>query len=124
MPQSLPHACTAPLCPNLTRERFCPAHQQMEPPRATDTRPTSTERGYDANWRRIRLNHLMSEPLCRLCAEIGLTQPATDVDHIDGDVTNCEDSNLRSLCHGCHSRKTIRENHGWGHGQGPLQNKP
>jgi hypothetical protein len=37
---------------------------------------------------------------------------ATDVDHIDNDPTNNERSNLASLCHACHSAKTMAELHG------------
>lgn len=35
--------------------------------------------------------------------------PATEVDHIDGDNTNDDPSNLQSLCKPCHSRKTVEE---------------
>jgi hypothetical protein len=34
---------------------------------------------------------------------------ATDVDHIDGNSRNNSPSNLRALCHKCHSRRTARE---------------
>ncbi|MBB4126231.1 5-methylcytosine-specific restriction protein A [Xanthomonas translucens] len=65
-------------------------------------------------WRRIRAAHLAVEPLCRLCAARGLVVAATDVDHVDGDDSNNDPGNLQSLCHPCHSRKTARENGGFG----------
>jgi 5-methylcytosine-specific restriction protein A len=49
---------------------------------------------------------LRGEPLCRRCGEA-----ASQVDHIvplRKGGTNSEE-NLQSLCHSCHSRKTITE---------------
>lgn len=49
---------------------------------------------------------------------MGRVKPATDVDHADGDPGNNMRSNLQSLCHECHSTKTMRERNGlspvWG----------
>lgn len=67
-----------------------------------------------ARWRKIRAAHLSGEPLCRECASRGLVVAATDVDHMDGDDSNNAPENLQSLCHACHSRKTARENGGFG----------
>jgi 5-methylcytosine-specific restriction protein A len=44
---------------------------------------------------------------------------AVDVDHINGDVTDCRDENLCSKCHSCHSRKTAKENGGCGQPKPP-----
>jgi 5-methylcytosine-specific restriction protein A len=52
---------------------------------------------------------LASHPLCAVCDE-----PATDVDHIDGNARNNDVHNLQSLCHSCHSRKTARQDGGFG----------
>lgn len=38
---------------------------------------------------------------------------ATEVDHIDGDSSNNDPSNLNSLHKACHSRKTAKENSGF-----------
>ena len=61
----------------------------------------------------LRPGQLLREPFCRECAWRGLRTPATDVDHIrdhKGDWTVFTDrSNLQSLCHSCHSRKTTGE---------------
>jgi 5-methylcytosine-specific restriction protein A len=55
--------------------------------------------------------HLRVEPLCRKCRADGIIEAATDVDHIvplrKGGTS--EESNLQSLCHSCHSRKTNQE---------------
>ena len=68
----------------------------------------------DSRWRKIRAGVLAREPLCRHCAEIGRTEPATDVDHIDGNAFNNARDNLCALCKSCHSRKTATENGGFG----------
>lgn len=60
-------------------------------------------------WRKIRATVLQREPLCRHCAEQGITTTATDVDHIDGNTFDNTDANLQPLCKPCHTRKTVRE---------------
>lgn len=55
---------------------------------------------------------LREEPACRSCGD-----PASEVDHIDGDVTNNRRDNLQPLCGTCHKKKTYRE-------QGALGNVP
>ncbi|OWB24491.1 HNH endonuclease, partial [Xanthomonas oryzae] len=65
-------------------------------------------------WRQLRAAHLAAEPLCRQCARGGRVVAASDVDHIDGDDSNNAPDNLQSLCHACHSRKTAKENGGFG----------
>lgn len=68
----------------------------------------------DPRWRRIRAAQLAREPLCREHAAKGRAVAANHVDHIDGDPMNNFESNLQSLCARCHSRKTARENGGFG----------
>lgn len=68
---------------------------------------------YTVRWREIRADHLIAEPYCRECARHHIRTKATDVDHIvphRGNKTLFYDTkNLQSLCHACHSRKTIAE---------------
>ena len=57
-------------------------------------------------WKHLRKVKLISDPLCEACRR----KPATDIDHVvalnkGGSPTAME--NLRSLCHACHSRKTL-----------------
>lgn len=65
-----------------------------------------------AAWQRLRATVLAERPLCAHCFERGQIVPATDVDHADGDPSNNLRSNLQSLCHACHSVKTMRERNG------------
>ncbi|WP_173424578.1 HNH endonuclease [Castellaniella defragrans] len=60
-------------------------------------------------WRKLRAAVLTEEPLCRHCAARGITEPATDVDHISGDPSDNSRENLCPLCHSCHSIKTARD---------------
>ncbi len=69
------------------------------------TRPTATERGYGAAWRKIRNAYLQANPYCASCGA-----EATDVDHIIARAQGGSDdpSNLQALCKRCHSSKTAR----------------
>ncbi len=95
MPVGAPHACSQPGCPALVPRGEggrCPLH----------ARKSATVRGYDAAWRRLRLQVLTKEPLCRLCAAEGRVSAAEVVDHIKpisaAPELRLEPSNLRPLC--------------------------
>lgn len=87
--------------------------------RPVDRRPTATQRGYDARWRKYRRAFLSLNALCRECGKHGRLTVATVVDHIvphQGDPKLFWDrSNHQPLCHQCHSRKTVKEDGGFGH---------
>src|SRR4029077_21012567 len=78
--------------------------------RAEPRRATTKQRGYDADWKRLRADHLKREPLCRPCVETSMRTPATDVAHIEHTATHpplrLVDENLQSTCAPCHNRKT------------------
>ena len=99
-----------------------PKHRLTNPglnkPKA-DTRGSAASRGYDARWRRIRSRHLSQHPLCAHCLQNGRTEAAQHVDHIiplRKGGTHAK-GNLQSLCASCHSRKTAREDGGFGRGR-------
>lgn len=80
---------------------------------------SSTERGYGADWRRVRQAVLAAEPLCRFCAADGRVTVATEVDHIEpfqglADPLRLAPSNCRPLCQPCHRQRTARQSHGVG----------
>lgn len=81
-------------------------------------RETAAERGYGSRWQKARKGWLHAHPLCVVCEAAGRVVPATDVDHIKphrGDMALFWDSsNWQSLCHSCHSTKTVQEDGGFG----------
>ena len=105
--------CRHPGCCELVRDGYCDRH-----------RPKPVERSEEAqSWRwmygtklwkeTLRPNQLLLEPFCEECARRGVRTLATDVDHREdhkGDWAKFIDrTNLRSLCHSCHSRKTAKD---------------
>ncbi len=107
-------SCRHPGCSQLVREGYCPAHK----PKARDQRSAEAASWHGwynlLGWKDdLRPAQLLREPFCRECAKKGIRTPATDVDHdVDhkGDWAKFTDrSNLQSLCHSCHSRKTARD---------------
>lgn len=81
---------------------------------ADETMAASHEVYRSARWRILRLIHLGREPLCRRCFAHGETiTPGVVVDHVVPlriDITRAyDDTNLQSLCIGCHNVKTAQE---------------
>jgi 5-methylcytosine-specific restriction enzyme A len=80
-------------------------------------RPSATQRGYDARWRKARARYLAEHPLCASCQAEGRLTPATVVDHIvphRGDTRLFwDETNWAVLCKRCHDRKTVRDGR-WG----------
>ena len=113
------HPCNHAGCWMLTTGRYCPRHAPMheqdrkrgarKSPEAQARHKLYTRTG----WKAIRAEQLAKEPFCAACARLGLRVRATDVDHIQphgGDRQLFADkTNLQSLCHACHSRKTAAE---------------
>lgn len=58
-------------------------------------------------WRKIRRQHLATEPLCRMCARAGVVTEAKVCDHIErhkGDPAKFYAGPFQSLCTNCHNR--------------------
>lgn len=126
MPSGSRKLCAYPGCAALvgSSERYCEQHRRSDVKRRTyDRTDTPWHRMYYTKaWRTLRKAHLIAEPFCRECRRaVGRIVPATDVDHIVPHRGNwslfLDDSNLQSLCHTCHSRKTMAEVRGVGGGQ-------
>jgi 5-methylcytosine-specific restriction protein A len=64
-----------------------------------------------SDWKGKRARYLAKHPLCEAR---GCLRFAEEVDHKDGDNTNDRWSNYQALCKSCHSKKTVRENGGFG----------
>lgn len=77
-------------------------------------RPSSTARGYDRTWSRLRVTHLNANPYCKRCEDrAGRYVAASIVDHIirveERPDLRLDPANLQSLCVPCHSGPKQRE---------------
>jgi 5-methylcytosine-specific restriction protein A len=84
--------------------------------RRVDDRPSAAKRGYDRRWRRNRIQALIRDNYtCQDCGDV-VDGKNAHVDHIvslaDGGTD--ELNNLKTRCCGCHSKKTIKEDGGFG----------
>jgi len=116
MPYKPKHPCAYPNCPVLipSNERYCKEHKKL----MDKSRPNANQRGYDARWRKVRLQYLRENPLCVECLKEGKVTPATVVDHIKphhGDKELFWDrNNWQALCEYHHNVKTAKEDGGFG----------
>lgn len=117
MPKRARKACTQPGCPGTVADDICSVcgpRKRRRDRAYDDQRQSSTQRGYDARWRRLRLAFLRAHPLCVQCAAQGIITAAQEVDHVtplrDGGTN--EWANLQPLCKSCHSHKTMTEGRG------------
>lgn len=106
--------CKYPGCRALTRSGYCDSHQ----PKRTSDRSEEAKSWHwmysTPEWRDdLRPAQLLKAPFCEECAKRNLRVWATDVDHrVDHKgswAVFTDRSNLRSLCHSCHSRKTAKD---------------
>ncbi len=93
---------------------------------ADDQRPTAARRGYDQAWRNKRHKVLARDGFtCQAegCGRIVMGKGEPHIDHIIAKAKGGSDDmdNLQTLCASCHSRKTVREDGGFGHGKGNTQ---
>lgn len=106
MPQRAFKPCLYPLCKNLvSSNRFCIEHAKEDV--AVSALSEAKPIYHSVQWRKLRLLHLRSSPLCAVCQ-----QPAVVADHITpirqgGHPWAME--NLQSLCLVCHSKKRNME---------------
>jgi 5-methylcytosine-specific restriction protein A len=113
MKQAL-RVCSFPGCAELVVRGMCTRHQRA----AEDRRGSSTERGYDRDWRKIRGAFLANHPFCAdpFGDHQGVRVRARHVDHVvplsEGGAHDTR--NLQPLCHQCHSRKTALFDGGFG----------
>lgn len=119
MPTKSKRLCQHPGCPNLTTDRFCPAHaademllaKQRE--RAEDRRRgTAAQRGYTARWARYAKAYLArpENKFCVLHLDDGCAGVAQCVDHIvppasPEDPLFWEGGNHQPACIHCNSVK-------------------
>ncbi|MFT4271293.1 MAG: HNH endonuclease signature motif containing protein [Pantoea sp.] len=113
MPPRTPKACRVRGCRNTTTDPsgYCTSHvgegwKNYKPGQ------TRHERGYGSKWDVIRARILKRDKgLCQDHLSRGVVRQAACVDHIIAKAHGGtdDDSNLQSLCWGCHTRKTATE---------------
>jgi len=82
-----------------------------------DLRANSNDRGYGRGHQRRRAIVLAEHPLCAMCLAEGRVTAATVYDHIvpiNAGGSAAAMSNGQGLCAVCHSRKTAKEDGGFG----------
>lgn len=101
---ALQRLCATPGCDELTAGRRCQSHVRA----VERARGTSTERGYDAAWQRIRKVILARDDYrCRLRLS-RCTRIATTVDHIvplSAGGPRLDPENLQAACSQCNFSK-------------------
>lgn len=129
MPNKPKHPCKHPGCNILISSgAYCPEHTQKRETRRIEgnrkTRISTTKRGYDYKWQQESKAYLASHPWCAECERQGRRTPATEVDHRIPHKGNRKlfwnQANWQSLCHKCHSIKTVREDGGFGNRHKPI----
>lgn len=111
MARSALKPCAHPGCGVLTSGRYCPQHFQ---PKQDRRRPAAYRKWYTGDkFRKARAAFMAAHPLCEICGGL-----SSDLDHITphkGDPVLFWDSdNWQALCASCHSKKTAREDGGFG----------
>ena len=93
-----------------TASKYYRPYPGQPKPARRDTRATAAERGYDADWARLRRWYAGQYPICQWP---GCTQPMQDVDHIipieHRPDLRLDATNLQSLCRSHHGVKTARD---------------
>ena len=105
MPQQF---CAEPGCGVLVPGGRCARHTRAH---RTQRPHYPGEHWYDtARWKRVRLEVLQAEPLCRHCVARGRRTPTQEIDHVikhGGDADRFWNRrNLQGLCKACHTIKT------------------
>lgn len=108
--------CAAPGCTTLTIGTYCQRHKK-----ALERHPVAYRALYtDKVYRAARKVFMAEHPFCAVCGA-----PATDLDHIrphKGDKELFWDpANWQALCASCHSRKTAKEDGGYGNRRRPAR---
>jgi 5-methylcytosine-specific restriction enzyme A len=86
------------------RCRPCRARQQQA---KDQRRGTASQRGYGADWRKLRAQIIAAHPYCSACGHPGSKDNPLSVDHILQRQHGGSDdrSNLRVLCSSCNKRR-------------------
>ena len=111
-------------------EKYCEKHKARAKEQLASryhSGKSASSRGYTYRWKKAAKAFLKAHPLCAECSRNGRTTPATCVDHIvpwRGDrKLFWDESNWQPLCAECHSRKTAKEDGGFGNAKRLAEDK-
>ena len=112
--------------PPMHRPHGAPSKQERQ--RANDQRRgSSSSRGYDYAWQKLRDRKLRADYLCASCESQGRATLACEVDHIirmsERPDLRLDADNLQSLCRPCHAAKSAAERAA-DKGGGELRGRP
>lgn len=118
-PQRLARECSVSGCSTLTRDKYCSAHKtegEKEKKRWISQKDSDEQkerhRLYGRSWQKRRIAWLAAHPWCEDCLVQERYTLATDVHHVirhEGNKHIFDTSPLMSLCHSCHSKRTLDE---------------
>lgn len=112
MPYAQLRPCSYPGCTELVRSGRCERHLAVSDLSISEDRKQRQRLYGRVEWQRRRLHHLASHPWCEDCLRANIFTPATDVHHEErheGDELIFITSKLMSLCHACHTKRTVEE---------------
>lgn len=128
--------CNYPGCtrPVERGEKYCSVHKTLGEQRTKaiqnqkrrkqeakriERNGNANQRGYNYRWQKLSKRFRAQHPYCEMCKANGIVKLAECVDHIIPHHLNpqllYDEANLQSLCWSCHSKKTIKEDGGFGH---------
>lgn len=117
------HPCGQPGCRAVLPRgvRYCDPHRHARHKAIDRDRGSAHERGYDAAWRKLRIDFLADNPLCGECQDEGIVRAAIIADHVvpisEAPERRLDRTNLRSMCKRHHDRHTARTQ-GFARGRG------
>ena len=111
--------CNYPGCPVTTTSRYCDKHKKHIQKQYDKQRGSRIERGYTNDWIKYSRNYRQRNPLCVICLRDNIIKPSQHTDHINPvsgprDPQFWNPDNHQALCASCHSKKTVKEDGGWG----------
>jgi 5-methylcytosine-specific restriction enzyme A len=100
--------CATPRCPVLVEKGHCPAHGGT----GLRRHGTAAQRGYGADWQRVRAAYAAAHPWCEWHLFRGARVAMAVVDHrvpLRQGGARLAPSNLQALCRSCHAVKTLQD---------------